>query len=238
MFYIGATFPGKIPTAEELKNPAMQPRVHGIYLNTRIGIATSQSIFGPWQRPDQPVLHPRPDCWDAHNTTNPAPCLHEDGRVVMVYRSNHDGRKLGGLLGVAGADHYTKPFRRLHDEPLLFQDDEKGNRCGVEDPYIWWNGHEYEMLLKDLVGTLAGEQYAGIHAHSPDGIEWTLCQPPKAYSRTVRWDDGTETVQGLVDGPSLWCETGVPTHLMLATTNGNPGRPSTKTWNIIVPLKH
>lgn len=238
LFYIGATFTGEIPSPEEMRNPSLQPRVHRIYLDTRIGIATSKSIFGPWQRRDEPILHPRPDRWDAHNTTNPAPWVHEDGRVVMVYRSNHDGRKLGGLLGVATADHYSKPFRRLYDEPVLFQDDEIKNRCGVEDPYIWWNGREYELLLKDLVGTLAGEQYAGIHARSTNGIEWTLCQPPKAYSRTVRWNDGTQTMQSLVDGPSLLFEDGVPTHLMLATTNGAPGRPSTRTWDIVLPLKH
>ena len=37
----------------------------------------------------------------------------------------------------------------------------------------------------------AGEQFAGVHATSPDGLKWTFADPPLAYSKRMRWDDGT-----------------------------------------------
>ena len=43
--------------------------------NKRIGIATSKSIFGPWERRNQPILMPRPDHFDNFFTSNPAPVI-------------------------------------------------------------------------------------------------------------------------------------------------------------------
>ena len=54
----------------------------------------------------------------------------------------------------------------------------------------------FELLAKEMNGGLTGEGHAGIHAFPADGIEWRLAQPPKGCSRRVRWEDGSDTVQG------------------------------------------
>ncbi len=231
LFYIGTTYSGPLPQDHEV-TPTSTPQTRESWHNIRIGVAKSKSLTGPWQRMDQPILLPRPDKWDAYVTTNPAPVIHDDGRVLMVYRSSHQGS--GTLLGVAGADHPEGPYRRLAEQPIL--QFEQTNAI-AENPFVWWNGRYYEMLMKDMKGGLTGELHAGAHATSPDGINWTLSDPPKAYSRTVRWSDGTVTNQGSLERPQLLIRDGQPTHLFAATGDGSGGfRNAARTWTMVIPI--
>jgi hypothetical protein len=57
MFYIGTTFDGPKPSAEQLETgPAFYPW----YRQIRIGMATSPDVVGPWERQDRPILEARP----------------------------------------------------------------------------------------------------------------------------------------------------------------------------------
>lgn len=40
-------------------------------------------------------------------------------------------------------------------------------------------------------------------AHSKDGINWTVDKDPKAYSKTVEWEDGTIAKQGQLERPFI-----------------------------------
>lgn len=44
-------------------------------------------------------------------------------------------------------------------------------------------------------------------AHSDDGIHWTVDKDPKAYSRTVEWEDGKVEMQGQLERPFLLLKT-------------------------------
>src|SRR5688572_31378824 len=46
----------------------------------------------------------------------------------------------------------------------------------VEDPFLWKSTEGYEMIAKDMMGTLVGEKHAGVHAVSKDGIRWELAR--------------------------------------------------------------
>ena len=216
LFYIGATAPAGTG-------------------NFRIGLATSKSVKGPWERKDEPVLGPRPGKWDGRLVTNPAPCVLPDGRIMLVYRSNTPN---GLRLGAAMADNYNSEFVRISDTPVI--EFEQGHH--VEDPYIWFNNDHFEMLAKDWTG-INGEKGAGIHAQSTDGINWELFPQSKAYSRKVLWDDGSVTEQGHLERPQLLIEGGKPTHLFLATGDGPSGWEAmattrmNSTWNMVIPLK-
>ena len=231
LFYIGATYEGKTPTPEEVADPDC-PQRRTSYPNIRIGLTTSRSVFGPWTRRDAPALLPRPGKWDSSVVTNPAPCVREDGTVYLYYRSNTPE---GLRIGVTKAADYGSPFHRLQDDPVLrFEGDNY-----VEDPYVWWAEDHFELLAKDMKGGLTGEEHAGIHATSQNGTDWQLSDPPKAYSRTVTWDDGTTTVQGCLERPQLLIEDGQPTHLFAATADGPGGfRNASRTWNMVIPLAH
>ncbi|MFH1568775.1 MAG: glycoside hydrolase family protein [Gemmatimonadota bacterium] len=205
------------------------------YGRIRIGLATAPSVAGPWQRRDAPALSPRPGRWDGSVVTNPAPCVLDDGRILLLYRSN---TPQGLRIGAALAADWRSPFQRLSDEPVL----RLAGDHYVEDPYVWHCGDHFEMLAKDWTG-FTGEQGAGIHALSGDGLRWELADLPQAYSRRVRWDDGTVTEQGHLERPQLLLEDGRPTHLFLATGDGPSGFEAmkrtamTRTWSMVMPLR-
>jgi len=228
LYYIGTTWTGPEVSPEEIVD---SPKPAESYANIRIGLATSKSINGPWERRDEPILRPRPDRWDGTIVTNPAPCVMGEGGVLMLYRANTPH---GLRLGATMAPTWEGPYERISDDPVLRL--EGGDF--VEDPYIWWTGDHLEMLAKDMTGGLTGERHAGVHLRSDDGIDWTVMTPPKAYSRRIVWSDGRVTMQGSLERPQLLVEGGRPTHLFAATADGPGGfNNALNTWNMVVPLR-
>ena len=163
----------------------------------------------------------------------PAPCVLPDGRIFMLYRSVACP-KTKSRIGLAVAENHQAEFKRpVEDTVFRFN-----GAALVEDPYLWWSGSRFEVIAKDCANTITGERHAGIHAYSPDCVDWSLSDPVKAYSRRIKWDDGTETVQGSFERPQLLFENGEPTHLYAATGDGPGGfENATRTWNMVIPLK-
>lgn len=231
LFYTGTTYVGLTPDSDhqlEIGHPqALEARA-----NQRIGMVVASSLTGPWQRYDQPILDPRPGHWDAFMTANPAACVHEDGSILLYYKSTTDAS--GKLMyGVACASAWDAPFERAVNDPVF----DFSSGAHIEDAYVWQEEDQYRMVFKDMTDILTGEYHAGAEAHSADGISWSLANSPKAYSRSVRWGDGTTSVQGALERPQVLVERGRPTHIFFATANG-PGRVrhATDTWNMVIPL--
>lgn len=235
LYYIGTTYAGEIPShMDEIS----YERSMEVWNQKRIGLAVSNSVFGPWKRRDTPLLEPR-DCshWDCTITSNPAVAILPDGRTYMLYKSRtYAGATL--QIGVAAADRPDGPFVRLSDEPIFSLDNPDFH---LEDPYLWYEDGLFHLLIKDDFknnsGGLSGEWGAGLYGESADCIHWTFAEQPKAYSRTVRWDDGSVTTQCNLERPFLLLQDGKPTHLYLATGNGTVPYGSTHTWNMVFPLK-
>lgn len=233
LFYIGATYAGPTPADHDpLDKPEDKIRRGRSWFNIRIGIATAPRPEGPWTRFDKPAFDVRPEGWDRFIVTNPAPCIRDDGKTLLIYRTPG---AIHALLGAAGADHPLGPYKRLSLQPVFeFHPTEAKF---VEDPYVWWNGDRYEMIAKDLSGNLTGEYHSGVHATSRDGLDWRVSDPPKAYSRNILWSDGTRTTQGSFERPQLLFHDGRPTHLFAATADGPGGFDrATRTWNMVVPI--
>ena len=235
LFYIGTTYPGDGPVADSLKDPltpTMLTRKNQVYGGIRVGLAVADNINGPWVRKDVPVLDVREGKWDHRITTNPAPCVLDDGSILLVYRSNVPG---GTRLGVAKAKDLESPFERLTDDHLPLH---------VEDPYVWQEGDHFNMLAKDMSGKITGERHGGVMLTSKDGVDWILNDNPKAYSRTIRWDNGEATEMANFERPQLLFEDGYPAYLFAATADGEGGdekvsgfHRARNTWNMVVPLK-
>lgn len=237
LFYTGSTHPFADPT-ETLKLD--DPCVIVARANKRVGIAVSDSVFGPWKRMDSPILPTRPDKFDNLLTSNPAPCVNPDGSVLLMYKARgynpppYIGLLHGDMtLGVAYGQTYQGPYRVLQDDPLF------PPQVSLEDPFIWNSGSEYEMIAKDMTGNICGEKYGGVHAYSTDGRHWDICMGELAYSRKVLWDDGETRLMGNLERPFiLFDDMGKPTHLFFATSDGTNGfHDATQTWNMVIPLK-
>jgi len=135
---------------------------------------------------------------------------------------------------MARADHFEGPYQRVGNRPLFVFDDPDQH---VEDPYLWHEGGKYHLIMKDMTGGIAGEKHAAIYATSEDAEHWEFAKPAKAYSREVRWDDGTTVLQGSLERPQLLMQNGVPTHLFAATADEPGGfHGMTKSWNMVLPL--
>ena len=235
LYYFGTTYGGPVPKAGE----DVGARGLEVWNNKRIGLATSNSVFGPWKRRDKPILEPRrPGSWDCTVTTNPSAAILPDGTTYMIYKSReYAGSTL--CLGVAKAASPDGEYRRVTDRPIF---DFANPDFHVEDPYLWYSGGKFKALFKDdfknNCGGITGEWGSGVYAESDDCVHWEIYADPKAYSRTVTWDDGTVTTQCNLERPNLlFDENGVPTHLFLATGDGNSPYAFTHTWNMCIPLK-
>lgn len=237
MFYMGSTHP-----FDDITDPSVLTLDSHYTVvarsNKRIGIATTKDLNGPWERREACVLDTRPGTFYSFLTSNPAPWIHEDGSVTLIFKSReynatfpyHSSMK----IGLATAPHFEGPYTVVGDGPV-FGDGKIGE---IEDPFLWHDETGFHLIAKDMNATIAGQHHAGILAHSKDAVTWTLDKEPLAYSRTIEWDDGTTIEMGQLERPFVLIQNGTPTHLFFATMDGPGGfGNSTRSWNMVVPLK-
>ena len=180
----------------------------------------------------------RPNTFYSFLTSNPSPWINDDGSVKLIFKSRRYNDTFpyqsSMTIGLATAPHFEGPYTVVGDEPIFGKD-----RFGeVEDPYLWRDDAGYHLIAKDMNATLAGQHHAGILAHSEDAETWTLDESPLAYSRTIRWDDGTTVDMGQLERPFGLLQDGKLTHLFFAAMDGPGGFGNgTRTWNMVVPLR-
>lgn len=241
LFYIGTTNPfPDLERPELLHNHS--PEWLAARSLKRIGIAVSKSVYGPWIRRDQPALDVRPGYFDDFLVSNPAPCVKEDGSVLLIYKARtwrkppyeEQGDMFSTMkLGAAWTDHYTKPFVRLTNEPLFPEKE------GVlEDPYIWETDRGYAMIAKDWAGTYTKDAGSVVYAESRDGVHWEVDRERPALTREVTWEDGVTRTMGNMDRPFLLWEGSRATHLFVATNDGREAgfQTMTRSYNACIPL--
>lgn len=201
LYYMGTTYGGTVPQAGDRIS---DQRFLEVWNKKRIGVAVSDSVYGPWKRLDAPLLEPR-DCryWDCTITTNPAVAILEDGTTYLIYKSRSSAEDIL-QLGVAKAPSPTGPFERLSDEPILRFEN---RRWQVEDPYIWFQDGRFHMLFKNDFKenweNIPCNWGAGLYAVSEDAVRWEIAEDTPVYTREVLWDDGRLTVQANLERPFL-----------------------------------
>jgi hypothetical protein len=237
LFYMGSTNPFKDPTVAEFENRAVwtpeiaksKKKIMSLALNTpwatvarsnkRIGVALADSPFGPWKRFDNPALDTQPNTFYSFLTSNPSAVVHADGSVLLMFKSRaYKENRHGPMhIGIAKADSVDGKFTVLNNEQPIF------NQLGdgaAEDPFMWNDERGYHVLFKDQKGLYTQEIGAGVLAHSGDGINWTIDRDPKAYSRTIEWDDGSVEMLAQMERTFLLFENGKPAFMFNATMIG------------------
>jgi len=234
LYYIGTTHPFADDVPEEYKVIVARS-------NKRIGIATSKSVFGPWKRYDRPILDVRPEGFDSFLTSNPAPCVLDDGSIYLMYKSRaylpkpyNRPLQSGMMLGMARAEAFDKPHIHMTDEPIF------DSTANLEDPFVWHDADGFNMIAKDMIGNICGEHHGGVHALSDDGIHWNIRKDVVFYSRKILWDDGKVRHMGNMERPFILFHGDKPTHIYFATSDGDPKTGfvnCTNTWNMVIPLR-
>ncbi|MFR9165442.1 MAG: glycoside hydrolase family protein [Dysgonomonas sp.] len=145
----------------------------------RIGLAKSKSLYGPWERSDQPVLDAgKSGEWDDCVTTNPAFIIHpDDGKAWLYYKSwnkeayqtEKGAVRANRKYGLAIADNVEGKYTRYEGNPVIDLSVHGGNKQ-VEDAFIFIEDGKYKMLMRDM-GYF--DHYVGLIFESEDGIRWS-----------------------------------------------------------------
>lgn len=238
LYYIGSTHPFEDVKKGD-KIDLEDPRVIVARSNKRIGIAVADQITGPWKRFTAPVMTVRPEEEDNFLVSNPAPCVDEEGSVLLVYKYRsykcppYEGLLHGPMkINAAMAKRYDGEYQRIANGSLFPAD------VVLEDPFIWKENGRYRMIAKDMYGNICGEKYGGVYACSEKGDKWELMKGYCAYSRNVLWDDGCTRRMGNLDRPFILFEEGKPRCMYFAVSDGTESfMDAENTWNMAVPLR-
>ncbi|MFI3248123.1 MAG: family 16 glycosylhydrolase [Rikenellaceae bacterium] len=134
-----------------------------------VGMAISDSPYGPWERFDEPVVSFSPDsdnAWDSYCAVNPTMLKHPNGEYWLYYRSwdrhNDDRRK----TGLAIAKNLEGPYVKYGDKALIDHPEMKGQ---TEDPYVFYYNEKFYCLIRDMGNY---DWLSSFLLESDDGINW------------------------------------------------------------------
>lgn len=135
----------------------------------RIGMAVSDSPYGPWKRSEKPVVDVSgdPQAWDGYCTVNPSFLKHPNGEYWIYYRAwdrrNDDRRK----TGVAMAKSLQGPYVKYKHNPVI-DFPEKGGQS--EDPFMFYYRGKFHTLIRDMGNY---DWLGGLYLQSDDGLSWS-----------------------------------------------------------------
>lgn len=198
-------------------------------LNTqRVGLATSNSLYGPWMRPDEPLLLPGNEGeWDDHCTTNPSFLKHPNGEYWLYYKSfDTEGYvnpkfevKGNRKYGLAIAKSLQGPYVKYQENPVI-DFHKMGNNQQCEDAFVWYDGEKFNMLARDL-GVFGIDK--GLYMDSIDGKHWS--KPLIGYQELNKYVNQPPAPKhlnryGRAERPQVLFQNGKPTYLFTASQGG------------------
>lgn len=137
------------------------------------GYATAKSIEGPWIRSNKTAMP----------FSNPAPLVMPDGSIYVF------GRKSVNNIRIAQAYkavRYDAAYVKVSEKYNLLPDSNQ-----LEDPTIWWEKNQYNVIVSDFGGEATGEKKDGAQYFSKDGVNYSLLTKKSIYNKTVKYTDGT-----------------------------------------------
>ncbi len=202
----------------------------GTVYTKRLGMATADSLNGPWTRTDEPIVLPSPDkkAWDSMCTTNPAFLAHPSGDLWMYYKSwsiadwekdieTNDWRNTNRQYGLAIAKDLNGPWVKQSEEPMI--DLRKVIKdAQSEDAYIWMEDGKFKMVMRDM--GYWNHEY-GLYFESEDGENWS--QPQISFWNSHRYFDEAPNGldrEGRFERPQLLMKDGRPEYLFVAFRGG------------------
>lgn len=232
LYYMGSTHPFEDVKDGEVIEKDDKRCIVG-RANKRVGMAVSDSVYGPWKRLDKPILDIRIDSFDSYLTSNPAACINEDGSVLLMYKArSYEGNTYSKMkIGVAYAKYYDAEYVRYSDMPVF---DESVH---IEDPYIWRDKDQYHLIAKDMEGNICGEKYGGVFATSSDGMKWYMEKGNLSYTRNILWENGIKEQLFKMERPFILQEDGVDKAMYFAVKRIS-NESTEATFNMAVPLTY
>ena len=201
----------------------------GSFLTKRIGLAIANTLEGPWQRMDKPLLDVGPEGqWDDCITSNPAFLRHPNGENWLYYKSlsykdlyTNTGDNIAGnrKYGLAVSKRIDGGYERYPGNPII-DFSKYGGNCQVEDAFVYLEDGNFKMLMRDM-GYF--DHYAGLIFESTDGINWSL--PKIAWYGADKYFEEPPAPKhldryGRFERPQLLMKDGKPEYLFTAMQGG------------------
>ena len=185
----------------------------------RVGLAVADSLDGPWQRSEKPVVEPHGSI--VRVTVNPAVCLGPDGRYHMIVKGDKPivTKDWTVIQATAVADKPEGPWQ-IQSTPAF-------GEYNTEDACIW-----YDLVLRRF--------YAVVHVHhqsvmamitSTDGIHWEKAARFKLMPKEIPLAGGGSFKAPRMERPFVLIDAqGRPSHIYLAIFNGSDA------YNVVLKL--
>lgn len=195
----------------------------------RIGLAVADSLDGPWERTNEPLLEAgETDDWDDHCTTNPALLVHPNGEYWLYYKSWNTaeyeaakGKRIRGnrKYGLAVAKQIEGPYRKFEGNPVI-DFSARGNNEQLEDAFVWHEKDTFKLIARDM--GFFNHDY-GLIFKSEDGLSWQ--DPEVAYYQAAHYIDQPPAPKhlrryGRFERPQLLMKKGRPAYLFTTSQGG------------------
>ena len=195
----------------------------------RIGLATADSLNGPWKRSDKPLLEPgRTGLWDDHCTTNPSVIKHPNGQYWLYYKSwntqeyvtsKHPTIRGNRKYGLAVSDNLEGPYAKYWGNPVI-DFSGRGANTQFEDAFVWREENKFKLIARDM-GFYSHD--VGLYMESKDGLKWP--GPDIAYLPIRDYVSEPSAPKSLnrygrLERPQLLMRNGKPEYLFTASQGG------------------
>ena len=183
--------------------------------NQRTGLAVANSLDGPWERAEAPLIEPSGPI--ANITVNPAIARGKDGLYYLIVKGDKPNEtRFIRHQAIATAHSPAGPFT-MQDEPVI-------DNLDTEDVSMFYDEQEARF-------------YAIFHAHSfiglmtsADGLHWTKAQNYKVTDKKVLLNDGSVLTPNRMERPFVYTEEDQAKVLCLAIKKGDDA------YTIFIPL--
>lgn len=184
--------------------------------NQRTGVAVSNSIYGPWERSDVPLIQPSPPIETL--TVNPAACQGKDGRFYLIVKGDKKGStSFERNQAIAISNKPSGPFA-MQPKPVI-------DYMDTEDMSLWYNPSNQQYY-----GVYHAHHYIGL-VRSPNGTDWKPNSPKKLIEKKNLRIDGKLILPNRMERPFVYTEEGKAKVLSVSVKKGEA-----VSYNVYIPL--
>ena len=211
LYYVSTNMGDKDYTEDELIEMARVGYNHPNwkkYLrpNQRTGVAVANSIDGPWERMDQPLIEPSGPVTTL--TVNPAVTRGNDGKYYLIVKGDKPNEtRFIRNQAIAVSDSPTGPFK-MQPKPVI-------DYLDTEDVSMW-----YDAKRDYFYGVFHAHTFIGM-VSSPDGINWKKATEYVLMDKILHLSDGSDLRPDRLERPFVYLEDSEPQVLSLAVKKGD-----------------
>ena len=189
----------------------------------RTGVAIADSLMGPYERREKPIVEPKHPVNNI--TVNPGVAQSPDGRYVMILKGDKKAKLPTERMGqrVQGLALANSPSGPFEIQPKLAIGD-----LDTEDASLW-----YDKRRKAFFAIYHAHSHVGLIT-SPDGINWKPAAHPVVLKKKVTLADGTVMQLHCNERPFVFYEDARPAALCISVRRGGSYNSGAC---MIIPLK-